>query len=310
MKQQKTLRYFLLFTLILLLSKSFTQNHTQSQKSAQAGNLDEVNLIFKGAIDFAVYQKTVRSAYNPDIKMIIENREISWQGKYLQTVITMKTMSRDLIKKIYKKDLDALFEYFLKNQNWKVEYINSDHWGESKYRVLYKVSNENKTFSYVFEASDLRNGDWDETIYLLSQAESPSERIECDYDAFYGQVLKFIENPRQKPDSIGNCFIVGIYDTLTLYNLEEKTFQLILSFYCQYGRSSTNNGYSCYELLFMKFKEFLEKSGYSVELKENHTITGWVKILYNAKKDKKSFLFVYESESAGSSGYAKISIIK
>jgi hypothetical protein len=131
---------------------------------------------------------------------------------------------------------------------------------------------------------------------------------ECSYAEFFRQIIAFI-NGSIKNVPTNSCFIVHNYDesgNAPDYGKYTKR----IAFYCQYGYSGTPNGETCYGELFMKFRDFLGKSGYSLILKEDHSMTGWINKLYSAGKNGRQFLFVYESESAASMGYAKITIVK
>jgi hypothetical protein len=130
----------------------------------------------------------------------------------------------------------------------------------------------------------------------------------CPYTEFFRQIIAFI-NGSVKSVPPDDCFIVQNYEG-TGNAPEYGNYKKRITFYCQYGHSGTQNGEVCYGELFSKFREFLIKNGYSLVVKEDHSMTGWINQLYSAAKNGRGFLFVYESESAASMGYAKISIVK
>jgi hypothetical protein len=133
--------------------------------------------------------------------------------------------------------------------------------------------------------------------------------VECSYTDFFSQVMKF-HTGLVKSVQAGDCFRVRTHDEPEYFVTDKARYRLSITFYCQYGYSGTENGVECYGELLAVFISWLKGKGYVVKKLEDLSMTGWDKVLYRATSGKGSVLFVYESESAGSMGYAKIRLLK
>ncbi|GEM_PF-5538866 len=65
----------------------------------------------------------------------------------------------------------------------------------------------------------------------------------------------------------------------------------------------------CFEMLLNHFRDYLEGEGFSVSVESDHSMRGWIRTLYLARRNDMTFKFLYESESSDSMGYSKILII-
>ncbi|HNX79323.1 MAG TPA: hypothetical protein PKJ24_05555 [Prolixibacteraceae bacterium] len=133
--------------------------------------------------------------------------------------------------------------------------------------------------------------------------------VECSYAEFFSQVMKY-HTGLVKSVQTGDCFRVRTYEEPEYFETEKARYRLSITFYCQYGYSGTRNGVDCYGELLTVFMSWLKGKGYAVKKLEDLSMTGWDKVLYRATSGQGSVLFVYESENAGSMGYAKIRLLK
>lgn len=137
----------------------------------------------------------------------------------------------------------------------------------------------------------------------------PENPAECSYADFFSQVMKYHAG-LVKTVQAGDCFRVRIHDEQEYFETTSSKYRMSITFYCQYGYSGTENGLNCYGELLDKFISWLKMKGYAVKEREDNSMTGWIKKMYRATSGKGNVLFVYESESAASMGYAKIRLLK
>jgi len=133
--------------------------------------------------------------------------------------------------------------------------------------------------------------------------------VECPYADFFNQVLKY-HNGLVKSVQTGECFRVRTHDEPEYFETDSARYRMSITFYCQDGYSGTENGAECYGELLTVFISWLKEKGYVVQKLEDLSMTGWKKVLYEATSGKRRLIFLYEAESAGSMGYAKIRLLK
>jgi len=309
METKKNILYLSFFLMVFQFTTCNSQIRTDTILSKSSSPTDSLKMIFEMITNNITKHKRISNVQLKHINLIFEPNLIKWQGKSLRSIISIESDSRDSLNEIYKNDLADLFKDYLKDNSWKVEYKNSDHYGEYEYRVLYKAVKESYEFYYVYTAHNIGMGDWDGKIYVLDEPLNDIENIDCNYDSLFSEIISFINNSSTIIHE-NRCFIIHIYNEPEDYELGNKKYIKKLSFYCEFGPSGTFNGYSCYDLMPIYFYDFLEKNGFSIKLLANYSLTGWIKHFYKATKKNKDILYVFESETSTDHGYAKITIIE
>jgi len=298
------------FLLIFLLISGSPGNISGQQSTEPISALQkEAYIAFGKVTGFLLRHEPLSVIALPHLRITGNTRSFQWQGQQMTPLILLESQSKNLFIATYRADLNELFRKYLTGNGWKVESLSSDHYGEREYRVSLRAKKDSSVFDWIFTARDNLKNDWDMKLYILEKGSSVTLPEECSYADFFSKVLKFYSGTVKNVSS-GNCFRVSTYDPPVHFEAGSGKYKLSITFYCQYGASSTVNGYHCCGELLDEFTSFLKEAGYLVKTKEDLSMPGWRKIIYKAGKAGHAFLFVYESESAASSGYAKIHLLK
>ncbi len=299
------MKYIRLSSLLLLII-SF-----QVRLAAQINEIPD--MLFSESANWIVKHQAPLNAgktFKNNLRLIFKPlRPVRWTGVDYYPDIELLCQSRNFTSLQYGKYLNELFRNFLVKHKWKIIQLASDHYGNTEYRILLKAQKDSISFFYIYTARQ-SGDDWDGHIYIFP-GKTGFRESGFEYRTFFSQVTGWISNPTgtKKIDSNG-CFMIKISEHPENYRLtEDFSVKFRLLFYCQFGHSSTPGGFGCYGGMPELFTDFLKEQGYRVIQLKDLSVTGWQRTIYSVRKNHAEFSFLFESESAASSGYAKIRIL-
>lgn len=210
--------------------------------------------------------------------------------------------------------LNRAFQSYFESRGWRVSQGISDHYGQRVYRLLVTLSKGKTSFTYIFEATDEGGStfdNWSERLSLVSDPDIDQYPVcgEVRFDSFFRELLLWVKDRKHRIAMQKPYFHLNVFPQPIDHDVPGGTLQLSLSFSCAFGEDSTLCGMQCYERLYEEFLEYLGKNRYKVSEVQDFGTPGWSAVVSKAKGPGHSFLFLFESESARSMGYASIGIV-
>jgi hypothetical protein len=277
---------------------------------ASAGASDE--RAFRAVEEWALAGRKPDAAHYTDIFVVVKDTSLRWQSDRVY-----KSEFHLYRRRRPKGDpggLNRALQTYFEGRGWRVSQGISDHYGQRVYRILVTFSKGKTSFTYIFEATDEGGNtfdNWSERLSLVSDKDVDQYPVcgEVRFDSFFREILLWVKDRKHRIAMQKPYFHLNVYPQPIDHDVPGGTLQLSLSFSCAFGEGSTLCGMQCYERLYEEFLEYLKRNHYEVAEVQDFGTSGWAAVVNKATGPGHSFLFLFESESARSMGYASIGIV-
>lgn len=244
-----------------------------------------------------------------------EDKVLRWKGRAFPCTAGIVAPRRDFVRASYGDWLEDLFRGYIQEEGWSYSPLDTDNYGEVRYRTWTLCRHGNRTMIYVYltkQDTSSIGDNWTNELWLL----------DADHRFFFGQVVDWSRGIIPAEMLVSDDFIVSTQTTPRKIEIDGMRRDVSLSFYCEIG--SEHAGMVWFEQLLPMFTQYLESAGYKVrsvgdgpppfEVHNQHTIRQPKReaYLFEARSASgHSMQFFYESECTGSrsSGYSKVSFL-